>query len=228
MFSAEVELAKPVEQWLRRQGSSCVAHEVVSDYGIPDLVAGVGAPELLKRRRRQSLPITDPSQLAFIEFCQIRRTEQEVRDWAPRRYASFASRTLEPLLNLGILHENSTGVRSRKNILDPFDSLIAVELKLTASKRGFAQALSYRLFAEKSYFAVPATKISKLSEQRARELGLGLLGVTEFGCEVVVPPSEESIATKTRRRVTSERLIEASRDRTGRRAGSPLRSAENF
>lgn len=224
MFSAEVELAKPVEKWLRMQGSSCVAHEVVSDYGIPDLVAGVGAPELLKRRRRQSLPITDPFQLAFIEFCQIRRTEQEIRDWAPSRYGQFLSRTLKPLFELGLLHENSIGVRARKNIVDPFDALIAVELKLSASKRGFAQALSYRLFAETSYFAVPAPKVSKLAEQRARELGLGLLAVNEYGCELVVPPSEESIATKTRRRVTSERLIEASQDRTKRRGGSPLRS----
>ena len=222
MFTAETELAAPVEQWLRQQGSSCVAHEVVSEYGIPDLVAGVGLPEKLRRRRKLASPITDPNQLALLEFCSSRRTVDELRKWAPIRFSSYVVRTLEPLLQEGLLSQTAKGIKASKRVTDPFEALIAVELKLSATKHGFAQAMSYRLFAETSYFAVPSRCISPLAKSRATELGIGLLAVNETGCELIVAPSGESIATESRRRITSERVIAASNSTQGRRAGSPL------
>ncbi|WP_332762720.1 hypothetical protein [Pseudarthrobacter sp.] len=220
MFAAEVELASPVVAWLHENGSSCIAHEVEVGAGIPDLVAGMGPSRKLRNRRRQADPITDAVQLAVLEYCRTARTEADLRSWAPHGFASLAKRALSPLVERALLESTAKGFRALKHPLDPFVSLNAVELKLSASERGFAQAYSYRVFADASYFAVPAGKVTPVAMDRARELGIGLLAVHPSACEEVVEPSEVSLATAGRRRVASERVLAASQRTDGRIAGS--------
>ncbi|MFF2389376.1 hypothetical protein [Agromyces sp. NPDC058104] len=224
MFTSEAELAAPVAKWLHTYGGSCIAEEVEVGYGIPDIVAGVGAKQQLRNRRRQADPITDPVQLALLEFCRVTRTEDELREWAPGSYADLSRRAVRPLLASSMLTVTVTGYRARRQPRDPFDQLVAVELKLRPSERGFAQAHSYRLFAEVAYLAVPASRVTARTMGRARELGVGFLAVHQDSCDEVVEPAGRSLATPGRRRLASEQVLAASRRIDGRRAGSPARN----
>lgn len=224
MFAAEVELASPVVAWLADNGGSCIGHEVEAGAGIPDLVAGMGPSNRLRNRRRQAAPVTDGVQLAVLEYCRTARTEAELRAWSPHGFSSLVKRALSPLLERALLEATPKGFRTRKRPRDPFVSLCAVELKLSASERGFSQAFSYRVFADVSYLATPSNKVTFGAMERARELGVGLLAVHPGGCDEVIEPSPASLATPGRRRVASERVLAASQRVDGRIAGSPGRN----
>jgi hypothetical protein len=224
MFTAETELGRPVANWLRSTGGVCIAEEVAVGYGVPDMVAGIGERRQLSNRRRQVRPVTDHLQLALLAFCRISRTEDELRSWAPGAYSDLTRRALRPLLEQELLTATLTGYRARRQPRDPFDRLVAVELKLRVSERGFSQAYAYRLFAESSYLAAPATRIRPSHMERARHLGIGLLAVFESGCEEVVEPEKRSLATPNRRRLASEQILAASLRVDGPRAGAPARS----
>jgi hypothetical protein len=224
MFIAETELARPVKSWLRSIGGTCIAEEVGVGYGVADLVAGLGNRQHLNNRRRQAGPLTDNLQLALLDFCRVSRTEIELREWAPNTYSDLMRRALRPLLDMGLIAANLTGFRTRRRPRDPFDQIVAVELKLRVSERGFSQAYAYRLFAESSYLAVPGSRIRASHVDRARDLGIGLLAVLEYGCDEVVEPDGRSLATPNRRRLATEQVLAASLRVGGPRAGSPARS----
>ncbi|WP_218682016.1 hypothetical protein [Microbacterium sp. BF1] len=224
MFTAETELGRPVASWLRSTGGVCIAEEVAVGYGVPDMVAGVGERRQLSNRRRQVGPVTDTLQLALLEYCRTSRTEDELREWAPGAYSDLLRRALRPLLEQELLTATLTGYRARRQPRDPFERLVAVELKLRVSERGFAQAYAYRLFAESSYLAVPAARIRPVHMERARHLGIGLLAVFDDRCEEVVEPEERSLVTPNRRRLASEQVLAASLRVDGPRAGAPARS----
>lgn len=220
MFAAETELGAPVIRWLRDNGGSCVAQEVAAGSGVADLVAGFGTVKDLRNRRRQAAALPDHVQLALVDFCQISRTERELRDWAPHGYAGLRTRAIRPLLEQGLLTVTPSGVRSRRRPRDPFERIIAVELKLRGSERGFLQAFSYRVFADAAYLAIPAVRVSPKVMVRARDLGVGLLAVHESHVDEVVEPDRISLATPGRRRLASEKVLHGA-TLTDRQAGAP-------
>lgn len=220
-FRSEVEMAPPVEAWLRQMGSSCIGREVEVGAGIPDLIGGVGAGRLLRNRRRQSRPITNSTQLAALDFCRTTKTESELREWAPNGFYELQRRVLRPLVESDLMVSNMGRFRSRVAPKDPFERLIAVELKLGDVTRGIAQAYSYRSFADVSYLALPAHRVTPATMARARSIGLGLLAVHHGAAEEAVEPDETSYATRGRRRMASEHTLAASAQGEFRTAGSP-------
>lgn len=224
MFEAEVDLAEPVRRWLVDNGATCVAEEVAIGAGIPDMIGGFGLRNELRNRRRQADPVVLPVQLSLLDFCRRARTLDELRAWAPNGFSSLNSRAIQPLLERKILKETSQGIKTQRHPRDPFSELIAIELKLTASARGFAQAFSYRLFADKAYLAVPARKVTPRAMDRARELGVGLLAVHAHTCDEAVEPSSQTTHSQGRRRMLTELLLAASQDPMARRAGSPAQN----
>lgn len=221
MFETEAQLAAPVEEWLTSVGSSCIAREVEVGFGVPDLVAGVGDRQALRNRRRQAAPITETVQLSLLEFCRTARSEDELRRWAPHGYSSLLRRAITPLVERGLLSVRGGSARARSHPKDPFEHLIAVELKLSDVRRGLAQAYAYRAFAEVSYLALPAQRLSQESMQRARHIGVGLLAIHAGTVEEAVEPPGRSLATPGRRRMASEQTLEASLHSSTRQAGSP-------
>lgn len=223
-FTAETELAAPVEAWLASVGSTCIGREVEVGFGIPDLVAGVGTVRALRNRRRQAQPLTRPVELDLLEYCYTSRSADELRKWAPHGYSELKRRTLVPLIKAGKITESQGKFRARVRPKDPFDRLIAVELKLGDIKRGISQAYAYRAFADVSYLAVPAHRLSPEIMQRCRSVGIGLLAVHKRLVEEIVRPDAESYATPGRRRMASEHTMAANNDSAGRIAGAPRRS----
>lgn len=114
-------------------------------------------------------------------------------------------------------------IRARVAPKDPFQRIIAVELKLADSTRGLAQAYAYRAFANVSYLALPAHRISPEIMERARAIGVGLLAVHTDLVEEIVEPDSDSFATEGRRRRASEYTMAAHADAASRSAGAPRR-----
>lgn len=223
MFAHEVDMAAPVEKWLKAVGGTCVGHEVTVGYGVADLVAGLGDEARLRNRRRQADPVSKSIQLAVLDYCSSFRTIDELRDWAPRGLSSLRREALDPLVDLGLLAIAGTRYRTRVRPKDPFDELVAVELKLRDVRRGVAQATAYRTFADRSFLALPVERISASTLDACRHAGIGLLGVNRRFVDQLVDPPAESLSTPARRRIASERVLEASRD-SSRLAGSPAPS----
>lgn len=216
-------MAHPVVRWLRDRGGSCVAHEVRASVGVADLVAGVGPVRRLQNRRRQAPPVTVSLQLQLLEFCATTRTEDELRHWAPRGMSDLRRSAIQPLVAAQMLVERSPGRwRARRRPADPFDVLIAVELKLSDVTRGIGQAFSYRAFAEASYLALPAPRVGASAMETARRHGVGLLAVFPNRVDEVVEPEAGHTAFAWRRRIAAERVLEASTD-SSRLAGSAPR-----
>jgi len=220
-FGSEASMAAPVEAWLRESGGSCVGHEVAVGYGIPDLVAGFGAVARVRNRRRQAHPITRRLQLAVLVYCETVRTEDELRAWAPNGYSSLRREAIDPLVSDGLMVVAGQRFRTRVSPKDPFDKIVAVELKLRDHGRGFAQAFAYRTFADRSYLALPTSRVRAPMLGRAREIGVGLLAVSPDSVDELVEPSMNSLVTPGRRRMASELVLEAAIDSNRPRAGSP-------
>ena len=222
LFDRETQMATPVVRWLREQGGSCVAHEVRASVGVADLVAGVGPRQRLQNRRRQARPVTMSLQLQLLDFCSTTRTEDELREWSPTGMSELRRSAIQPLMDAEMLSEREPGRwRSRRRPSDPFDVLIAVELKLADATRGVAQAYSYRSFAEMSYLALPGTRVSSRVMDDARRHGIGLLAVYPNRVDGVVDPAGAPTALAWRRRMAAELVLEASLDRTRLAGTSP-------
>jgi hypothetical protein len=219
-FAAEVELARPVEDWLRLIGANCVGHEVDAGVGIADLVGGVGSARVFRNRKRQAHPITDAVQLRFLEFCSVARTEAEVRVWANRDMSTLVRRAIDPLAQAGLLRVEDGTFRARKHPNDPFTMLVAVELKLRDAHRGVRQASSYRVFADLAFLALPASRVTPTTLSITRAAGIGLLAVHPAAVEVAIDPDPSSLATPLRRRLAAERTLAASMNAAQRTAGS--------
>lgn len=221
-FVAEVELAPPVERWLAQLGSLITAPEVEGDYGIADLVAGFGDARKLLNRRRQAPPVATSQQLDLLEYCSPWRSESELRAWAPHGWSAMQSRVIDPLRAAGLLRTDGSRFRSVAVPKDPFDMVIAVELKLRDARRGLEQANSYRLFADASYLAMPDGRFTDEIIKAASRCGVGLLIVSRQDVNMILAPQGLSSPSSRRRRLVSEKLLRHEIHGSGRLAGSPI------
>lgn len=220
VFQLETDLASFVEQWLRSQGASCVAHEVEAGFGVPDLMGGIGSAAALRARRRLAAPIPDSLQLRLLQFCQRPRSVDELRRWAPTGFSTLRKRALEPLVEALLLRLEDAAVSAVVDLTVPFETTVAVELKLRPSKRGLRQAHGYRAVAEQVFLAVPAQTATTTLQVQAQENGLGLLSVAHNGVAVMTAPAPPLGVAQRQRMLVSERILAAAADH-GRVGGTP-------
>ncbi len=223
-FAYETDLGPAVIAWLAaRRKHHSIAEEVDSGVGIADLVLGTS------RRARTTLrpAVTDSTQLRLLELAQKPVTEGDLRSWAPGGWSSLRRRTLEPLLDAGLLTrhaaDNAATYRATVKMNDPFDELTAVELKLTDWRRAIAQAGRYRLFADRSYIAMPHKRVTSALIDEAVRNDVGVLSVHAIdGVYEVTTAAVRVPLQPQRRRVTSELVLAAALAPSSRRAGAPL------
>lgn len=223
-FAYEADLGPAVIAWLAaRRKHHSIAEEVDSGVGIADLVLGTS------RRARNVLrpPVTDTAQLRLLELAQKTVTEDQLRTWAPSGWSALRRRTLVPLLDLGLLARtgegDATAYRATIAVTDPFDELTAVELKLTDWRRAIAQAGRYRLFADRSYIAMPENRITPALVREATRNNVGVLAVdpTDGAREIIAAATQRALQP-LRRRITSELVLAGTLTPSRRRAGAPL------
>lgn len=225
-YTAEVQLAEPVRAWLNAQdGVVALGDEVDAGRGVADLVAGFSSDARLPTRSTFSNPLA----LSVLDKAQELIAEPQLRAWAPHGWRSLERQVVEPLIAGGHLEvfyspmDSTPSYRATLNATDPFSSLVAVELKLKDWRRAVAQAGRYRLFAERSFVAMPATVMSAKLETEARRNRVGLLAIdSAAGVEVVLEAPESGPLQPARRRWAAEQLLSTVRAPKNRVAGSPI------
>ncbi|WP_457253602.1 hypothetical protein [Pedococcus sp. P5_B7] len=224
-FTAEVQLAAPVQHWLETfDGPRAVVHELDAGWGVADLVAARRADGSTTRDRRA---VNDQMQLLVLEACRVTRTESDLRELAPHGWRSLHVRAVRPLVEAGLLREGARGkdrtYLSGLQVTDPFADLVAVELKLSNWRRALAQAVRYRIFAERSYVAMPYERVGELLIREARRVGVGVLAVAVTGVvDEVVGTAARAPLQPARRRWAGERTLSALQSPSPRPAGSPV------
>ena len=88
------------------------------------------------------------------------------------------------------------------------DACVAVELKLTKWQRAFEQALVYQLCADYSYVAMPQIVVGRVAIGEFCEYGVGLIGVSERGCRIIVPAQRSKLVRPWYRDALLTRLSE--------------------
>ena len=224
-FTAESQLAAPVRAWLRDQpGVLTVGDEIDAGSGIADLVAGCSGQLALPTRAA----FPDATATRLLEIAQTTTHESDLRLWAPHGWRSLNQRVVRPLVAAGLLTvaANDDGDRTYTatvNATDPFTSLVAVELKLRDWRRGVAQAGRYRLFAERTFVALPAERVSGTLVSEARRNRVGVVAVTASELAMIVEPAPVAGPLQPgRRRWASEQLLARLRSPSARSAGSPI------
>ena len=105
---------------------------------------------------------------------------------------------------------------------DPFERLIAVELKLADGGQALRQAYGYLSFADSVYVALPEARCTEELAAEARVLGIGLIAVRRTEAFALVEaPSRRAVAPGRRRRA-SESVLRSLSVPSLRRAGSPV------
>lgn len=224
-FSSESDLAGPVRAWLSQALALVVGDEIDAGSGIADLVGGCLSREELPTR----LAFPSPISTQLLEFAQGSVRESELRVWAPHGWRGLRDRVVQPLIRAGLLSmsdvdEEEAIYRSETAASDPFARLVAVELKLRDWRRAIAQAGRYRLFAEQSYVALPATRVTEVVLVEARRNQVGVLSVEDDTTvtETLYAPISGPLQPN-RRRWASEQLLASLQAPSARVAGSPIR-----
>jgi hypothetical protein len=209
-FLLEREMLTPGRDWLRRQGLLTKA-EFSTPWGICDLV-GVS---LLRERVRQRLslgqhePIGPPLRIALLNRIPDAKTgkkvaletlEFEFNDLLP---PGELQKILRTLIESGYVVEARSGCLQKLNGWVPLHwRIVALELKLERVEEALNQALSHLKFATHSYVGFPsklAIRIARSKRRRAfLDAGVGVLGISPQGCEVLVPSQNQDSMERDR------------------------------
>jgi len=104
-------------------------------------------------------------------------------------------RDLDRLTNWGYLAKSDHGFRVIKTT-PILSRLITVECKTKDWRGGFEQALSYKkLFAPKSYLALPLEAAKRADRDPFLANGIGLLGATSEGDVTCLVPAKDTVAS---------------------------------
>lgn len=219
-FRREVELGPHAISWLE---SFCevVAEEVDAGHGIADLVGGVGGQTCFDIDQ-ESLVI-DELQLLLMQRCAAGAHVDELREWAPWGWRGLCRRALEPLVDRGLLVANGEVITSVVEPQNPFVEVVAVELKLRDWRRGLAQAGGYRLFANRTYLALPAGRVTAETCAEAERNLVGVLAINDRGdVEVAAECANREPLRPRMRDLVAQRALAGSAAPGTRRAGATI------
>jgi len=135
-----------------------VLREMTGPYGVPDLVAVVGPPSLLKQRRRLSVPPLLNQVDAGVVAAASPRAGRRVETLAHRVGWPEESvrRRLPGLVKTGALVPNGPESFIRQAALQPVGRLYAIETKVKDWRRALRQARTYTLWCDSYVLVMPS------------------------------------------------------------------------
>jgi hypothetical protein len=236
-YRFETDMRDDVVSWMHiGEGLDVVVDEVEGVQGVPDLIGASADIEILTGRL-----ISDrrpPCRRLEIEVMQLLATplredvlKERLQQMGSWEWRYWLSTYLQPLIASGWVCVDVPNAscsegrewRAAPGFSDPFSSLVAVSLKLSDWSRGRWQAWQCASYVDRSYLALPAEKISPAARRGVAEVGAGLLSVSPGLVEVVHSPRAERTMNHMGRRMVTERMLIALRDR-GARRGRPAGS----
>jgi hypothetical protein len=225
-FNAEAQLGQAVHTWLKTgRDIVSIVDEVDAGTGIADVVAAHSHSFSLPRRRA----VANPLQLRVLELTQDPTPESVLRAWAPQGWRGLRHRVVE-LVDAGYLAVEPGDdplYTATVDVTDPYTQLTAVELKLRDWRRAIAQAGRYRLWAERSFIALPADRVTDAVTTEALRNRVGVLAVhgsaeAAWVSSVLDSPTAQALQPQ-RRRWAAERVLAQVREPSARPAGAPIR-----
>lgn len=202
MFHRESDMAPSVKRWMERAGLH-VKREFITPWGICDLVGlsfnSANVAHRLSLRQRKSVgSITRAALLLEVPDVEDRKSismnrlaKKFATSIGPERVAIEAER----LIADGFLVRTPRGHLQKLNGWMPLQNrLVAVELKLSRIEEAMQQARANLGFAEESYVAFPMPIARRIARDPSLwsthfEAGIGLIGVLQHRCDVLVPHS---------------------------------------
>jgi hypothetical protein len=204
-FGYEHEMVEPARNWLLGQGLM-VKEEFPVPWGICDLVACQLDPEKVESRLAlgQRRPIGSLLRISLLTH--LPDADRTSRGATLRHLAKVVgpyvdeSRLEEELGKLAALkhvQRTRSGSYQRLNGWWPLHSrLLAIELKISRVPEAIAQARSHKAFTRESYIGLPMEKAEGVMANgmgdTCHEAGIGLLGVANSGCAVLISGERDS------------------------------------
>lgn len=169
--------------------------EVPSLLGIADVILARTDPLQLERRIASELPavLTQSGAQAVAGIANGQDLTERVR-------------AVRHLRASGHIREVGGRLALSPALRDAYTDIIAVELKLDDWRRADAQAERYRTYADRSYVALPAERITAKIEEFFSRGSVGLIAVEETA-RIVVPARLAPPTEPWRRVLVSEELF---------------------
>lgn len=199
-FTRESEMLEPVKNWLESRGL-VPRTEFRNPWGVCDLVGcrlklRSVAERLALRQRAVIGPLQRIALLARIPDRDTGRTvtlKKLQRDHAAFIDPETIAAEVNRLVGTRFVQVTQRGSFQKINGWFPLHSqLVAVELKLTRIREVLDQAIANRDLTFESYAALPFSVAERLmnGEERNRfeHAGVGVIGVTPSGCQVLLAP----------------------------------------
>lgn len=197
-FHMEAEMIAPVYSWLSQRVEH-VKREFRTPWGYCDLVGCSLSPsrvrKRLKLRQRDSIGSIEKVDLFWQIPDEGSGTSISIEELTAY-YAPFMSRKnivdgISSLERRGFVIRDSRGRFQKRNGWFPLHSrLVAVEAKMTRVEESISQAVRHLTYADESYVALPSCLARKTArsgrEHEFRNLGLGLLAVTDESVRVLI------------------------------------------
>lgn len=202
-FNLEHEMGPPVRNWLQQQGFQ-VKQEYATPWGICDFVAvSLNVKRVNKRLQfRQINPIGPLGRIGLLRYIPDKNSGRTIAlsrlqtlSGAP---VAYVQAEVEKLIASRFVLRTDRGTLQKQNGWVPLHNrIIAIELKLNRIADALVQARSNRAFASESFIAVPAETGLRLTSgprrQKFVQAGVGILGVTNTNCKVILKPSGNGI-----------------------------------
>lgn len=183
--------------------------EFVSPWGICDLVGVRFNSDHVAHRLeyRQTKRVTSITRAAiFLEVPDVESGKsislrRIIRYCSPMIPVEVVMRELETLEADGFVRRNPRGNLQKLNGWVPLqESIVAVELKLSRIDEAMRQARQNLGFADESFVGFPLDVAERVTATSARwreffDDGVGLLGVGEAQCRVLIPPRKSPAST---------------------------------
>jgi hypothetical protein len=195
-FALESEMHAPASEWLHSLGL-VVRSESPVPWGICDLIGC--KPNLVHVDRRLSRGQTQilGSHTRALLFSMIPDenerdgiTLSELRDRIGNDHVNrHLECEIETLVRRRFVEVTSSGYKARNGWKPLHRRLVAIELKLRRVPTALGQARRNLGFADESYVGLPmplAKRLAACRRSRFTDQGIGLLGVAEGGCRVLI------------------------------------------
>lgn len=200
MFARESDMAAAAGRWLKAAGM-VIKPEFITPWGVCDLVGLRFNKDHVDRRLslRQTKAVSSITravlllQIPDVETKKSTTLDKLVRQCAPSIPDEVVSEETARLIADRFVVSSARGRLQKVNGWMPLqDRLVAVELKLSRVDEAMHQAVNNLGFVEESYVGLPAEVAKRVAANASRwaiffDAGVGLLSVTQRGCEVLVP-----------------------------------------
>jgi hypothetical protein len=213
-FQLEHEMTAPAREWLAGQGLE-LWEEYPTGAGICDLVGAEIDQVVAEARRRsgQRKPVRDVERLRLLDAIPWEapgvpssRLQYIVGSLGARLDADL--RWLEEAGCITATSGHFVRIGPRQPVCS---RLVAVELKLSRVGEALHQAHLRGRFADESYVGLPTPEAQRVGAasnwaHRFRESGVGLLALSPFSCDVVIPPPRRHATDPVLRAWCTERF----------------------